>query len=437
MKNGLLALSLLSRSNEFFALTMRLLLIGLAIFCAGGCSQVESINFTLPTNCAAAYPPSIGKDLVVGESSDELLRKVGEPNQAEKQRRYIYYVYYVQPSLSRGFGSKDLFLCDSAPLEDWSAYLVTLDADMKVRSVLYYMFADPGSQRVRVPGADGLMLPATLYRPRGCGTSREPAIVLLHGWLVSRRDLEDPTTLVSFLLHDWFLYKGDTDVGLGFLAQLLAEHGYVVLLPVMRPWGGGGHNDCGLTQSADTKRMIEWLASQPGVDPDRIGVMGASFGGQVALLTGALTPRVKAIISYAGPTDWASLNAQVPWYWAGLNGLLPWYPKECQSDVKSRSPVTVASRIKAPVLLIQGDADTATPPEQAEKMEQALRKSGGSVQLDLLSGVDHQDGNEYLLSSWTATQQFLEANLGKPSCVQTLHAPSPPAQPSSRALDAQ
>ena len=414
-----------------------ILLVGSTIFCASGCSASESL--TLP-KCSASYAPSIGKDLVVGESSDELLRKVGEPNQAIKEKGYTLYVYY----LLRGFDSKHSLVCDGAPTEDWSAYIVILDADMKARSVVYYMFEGADSQRVRVPGVDGLMLPATLYRPRGCGTSGEPAIVLLHGWLPTLRGalhdpllavsfaLDNPLWAVSLLLHDLILGwrdKGDTEVGLEFEAELLAEHGYVVLVPLMRGWGGG-QNDCGLSQSADTKRMIEWLASQPGVDPDRIGVMGESFGGQVALLTGALTPRVKAIVSYAGPTDWASLNAQAPWYWTSSNALLPsWYPRECKSDPKSRSPVSVATRIKAPVLLIQGDADTIVPPEQAEEMEQALRKSDGSVQLHLVSGADHVDGDDLLFSSWTAMQRFLEANLGKPSCVQTLHATSASAQP--------
>jgi dienelactone hydrolase len=415
------------------SIVIGILLVGSTIFCAVGCSASESL--TLP-KCSASYAPSIGKDLIVGDSSHELLRKVGEPNQAVKGKGYTLYLYYVQPYLSRGFDSKDLSLCDSAPLEDWSAYFVTLDTDRKARSVVYYMFAGADSQRVRVPGADGLMLPATLYRPRGCGTSREPAIVLLHGWLPSWRGaLHDPLLAVSFvldnplqalslILHGGILGwrdKGDTDTGqdtgLEWTAQLLAEHGYVVLLPLMRGWSGG-QNDCGLSQSADTTRMIEWLASQPGVDPDRIGVMGESFGGQVALLTGALTPRVKAIVSYAGPTDLVSANAQSSWY--------DWLPKECRSDLESPSPVTVASRIKAPVLLIQGDADTTVLPEQAEEMEQALWKSGDSVQLHLVSGAGHDDS--IFMLPWSTTQQFLEANLGKPSCVQTLHAPSASAQ---------
>jgi dipeptidyl aminopeptidase/acylaminoacyl peptidase len=383
------------------------ILLACLTLCAAGCSRVQFINpkYTLPTECTAAYSPSIGKDLVVGESSEEVLRKVGKPNEAIKEKGYIYYVYFVQPYLLHGIGGKYLGVCGSGAYADSSIYFVTFDADKRIESIVYYLLAGAASQQVKVPGIDGLMLPATLYSPRGCNAGRKPAIVLLHGWLD----------------------KKATDPELEWYASLFAEEGYVVLVPLMRGWGGG-QNDCGLSQPADTVRMIEWLASQPGVDPDRIGIVGYSFGGQVALLTGALTPRVKEIISYAGPTDWASLNAQVPWpwHWASLDALVPWYPKECRSDLDSRSPVSVASRIKAPVLLIQGDADTTVPPEQAEEMENALRTSGDSVQLYLESGAGHHDSG---IPSWSATQRFLEANLGKPSCVQTLNAPSASAQP--------
>ncbi len=372
--------------------------------CAASCSQVEFINGkgALPTMCRASYPPSIGKDLVVGESSDELLRKVGKPNVAMKEDGDIYYIYFVQPYLLSGFRSKFLDECYAQPNEDSSMYYVTFDADKKVESVVFYMLAGADSRQVKVPGADGLLLPASLYQPRGCSTEREPGIVLLHGWLD----------------------EGATNKILEPVAHLFAEQGYIVLMPLMRGWGGG-HNDCGLSQSADIARAVEWLASQPGVDPDRIGLVGFSFGGQVALLTGALSRRVKAIVSYDGPTDLAMWNAHLQWS--------DRLAKECRSDFKSRSPVTVASQIKAPVLLVEGAADTTVPPEQAQEMEQAIWKSGGSVQLHLVSGAGHDP----FIPAWSATQRFLEANLGKPSCVQTLHAPSASAQPSPRPFEAQ
>jgi dienelactone hydrolase len=366
--------------------------------CAASCSQFEFINlkYTLPTECTAVYSPSIGKDLVVGESSEEVLRKVGKPNEAIKEKGYTYYVYFVQPYLLREIGGKYLGACSSGPYADSSMYYVTFDADKRIDSVAHYLPAGAASQQVKVPSIDGLILPATLYSPRGCSAERKPAIVLLHGWLG----------------------EGARDPQMGGSANLFAEHGYVVLVPLMRGWGGG-QNDCGLSQPADTVRMIEWLASQPSVDPDRIAIVGLSFGGQVALLTGALTHRVKAIVSYSGPTDLAKLKV-----WA----------RSCEPDLKKRSPVSVAGQIKAPVLLIQGDADTTVPPEQAEEMENALSTSGDRVQLYFESGVGH---NDTAIPSWSVTQQFLEANLGKPSCVQTVHAPSASAQPTPRASVAQ
>ena len=173
----------------------------------------------------------------------------------------------------------------------------------------------------------------------------------------------------SCLLHGW-LDEGAKDAGLEGYADLFAEQGYVVLVPLMRGWGGG-QNDCGLSQSADTARAIEWLASQPGVDPDRIGVVGFSFGGQVALLTGALSHRVKAIVSYSGPTDLTEAE--------GLGQELRTGPEKTFASHRGepdKSAGAVDSR----------DVDTTVPPEQAQEMEQAIWKSGDSVQLHLVSG---------------------------------------------------
>ncbi len=119
-----------------------------------------NLKYTLPTECTADYSPSIGKDLVVGESSEEVLRKVGKPNEAIKGKGYTYYVYFVQPYLLREIGGKYLGVCGSGAYADSSGYYITFDADKKIESIVYYLMAGADSQRVKVPGADGLMLPA-------------------------------------------------------------------------------------------------------------------------------------------------------------------------------------------------------------------------------------------------------------------------------------
>ena len=122
--------------------------------------------------CSAFYPPSIGKDLVIGESSDEVLSKVGKPNQAIEDNGHIYYVYFVQPYLLWESDLKLLSVCHSQAVEGSAMYYITLDPDGRIQSIVYYIVAGADSQRVSVPGTDGLMLPATLYRPRGCEIGR-------------------------------------------------------------------------------------------------------------------------------------------------------------------------------------------------------------------------------------------------------------------------
>jgi dienelactone hydrolase len=391
-----------SRWNGPFLLAVCILsLFGLTL-CATGCFRVQFIGSknTLPTMCSAFHPPSIGKDLFIGESSDEVLSKVGKPNKAIEENGYIYYVYFVQPYLLWEWDLKFLNVCHSQPVEDSTMYYITFDPDEKVQSILYYIVAGADSQRVKLPGADGLLFPATLYSPRGCGTARKAGLIFLHGWLSD----------------------GDTDTRLEGYADLIAEQGYIVLAPLMRGWGGG-QNDCGRSQSADIARAVDWLASQPEVDPDRIGLVGFSFGGQVALLTGARNHRLKAIVSYAGPTNFATFNAQLPWYES--------LPNACRSDLKSHSPITVASQIKAPVLLIHGDIDATVPIEQAEEMELAMWKSNGNVRKYVVTAGHYNS----FIPAWPATQQFLEATLGKRSCVQTVHPASPSAEPTPRTLE--
>ena len=370
---------------------LRVLLIGgLTTLCTTSCLPIEVIpsKEVLPTRCTASYQLSIGKNLIVGKSSDEVLRDVGEPNAVREENGHLYYSYFIEPYSAWGFDLKHLRVCHWKEGQDPPTYYVTFDSDMRVQSVLFWMPGGAASQKVSVPAAGGLKLPGTLYRSRVCSTGRKPGLVVLHGWLM------DGMT---------------PDTSLGWVPKYFAEQGYIVLVPSMRGWGGG-QNDCGLSQPADIARAVEWLGSQPDVNPNRIGLVGFSFGGQVALLAGALIPRVKAIVSYYGPTDLSRLKVSQGSDWNR-------WGRVSESDLTRRSPVSVAGRIKAPVFLINGDADTTVPLEQSEEMEQAMWKSGGNVQMHIVSGEGHAPSS-LIIDAWPATQQFLETNLGKPSCVQ-------------------
>jgi dipeptidyl aminopeptidase/acylaminoacyl peptidase len=87
-------------------------------------------------------------------------------------------------------------------------------------------------------------------------------------------------------------------------ARRLSEQGYVALALSMRGWPpSSGWDDCGTAQPDDVAKAADWLATLPGVDGDSIGVLGFSLGGQVALLSGARSGRIKAIVAYFPITD--------------------------------------------------------------------------------------------------------------------------------------
>ena len=141
--------------------------------------------------------------------------------------------------------------------------------------------SDPGRYEVSLPGS-GVTLGGILFRP--ASTSKLlPAIIVLHGWA-------PPGVPGAARVES--------------TARRLSEQGYVALALSMRGWPpSSGWDDCGTRQPDDVAKAADWLATLPGVNADSIGVMGFSLGGQVALLSGARSDRIKAIVAYFPITD--------------------------------------------------------------------------------------------------------------------------------------
>src|SRR5262249_53561096 len=247
-----------------------------------------------------------------------------------------------------------------------------------------------GSNRtdVQLPGA-GVTLGGVLVRPTAPPGPR-PAIIVLHGF-------QPAGTNGASLVER--------------LAAEFASLGYVGLALSMRGWPpSGGVDDCGLRQPDDIAAALGWLAAQPGVDPDRLAVFGYSQGGQVALLTGTRTPRVRAIVAYYPVTDierWKTTTT--------FPNIPPYIMSVCEpGGADLRSPVAQASRITAPVLLVHGDADTRVPTEQSLLMRDALQQAGGRVQLVLVPGAVHGFTVDQDPASRAALLSFLTSTIGSP-----------------------
>jgi dipeptidyl aminopeptidase/acylaminoacyl peptidase len=166
--------------------------------------------------------------------------------------------------------------------------------------------------------------------------------------------------------------------------QWLATAGYAVFLP--NPRGGSGHGQAFAATVAGAVGGDEWTDILTGIDllveqgvaaPERLGISGWSHGGFMAAWAIGQTNRFKAAMMGAGISDWGMQAGTGDWgaIDAALGGSTGWDgPGPHVHD--RHSPISYASRISTPVLILHGEEDTNVPLGQAIHFHRALRHFG-------------------------------------------------------------
>lgn len=242
--------------------------------------------------------------------------------------------------------------------------LLALQPNLDVRKDVVY----------RTVGATKLAM--DVYAPKG-GPARKPAVVVIHGgaWSAGARQ--------------------DMDA----LCRQMAENGLVAatityrLAPTHR-WPAM------LDDAQSAVRYLRGNARKYGIDPKRIGASGGSAGGHLALLLGLRdtreaggfypkqSSRVKAVFNIFGPVDLSSgfdanvaelVSQQVlgkPYASAG-------------KEIRDFSPITYIGPKAPPIFTLHGLADRLVPPDQARKLDEAMRKAKRPHTLRLVEGMAH------------------------------------------------
>jgi len=179
--------------------------------------------------------------------------------------------------------------------------------------------------------------------------------------------------------------------------QWLAAAGYAVFLP--NPRGGVGHGrdfaaavvgSVGGAEWTDITSGIDLLIAEGVADPGRLGIGGASHGGFMAAWAIGQTDRFKAAIMVAGISDWGMLVAtgEGATLEAALSGSCGWegagpHPHD------QVSPISFASKIRTPVLIVNGEDDTNVPVSQAIYFHRALSWYGAEHELVIYPREGH------------------------------------------------
>jgi dipeptidyl aminopeptidase/acylaminoacyl peptidase len=222
-------------------------------------------------------------------------------------------------------------------------------------------------ERLSYRASDGLQLDGLLILP--AGRTRDdgpfPLVTLVHGGPYFRSADEFALTVV--------------DCG-----QWLATAGYAVFLPNARGGSGHGHEFAAVVAGAvggdewtDIIAGIDLLVAEGVADPDRLGISGWSHGGFMAAWAIGQTDRFKAALMGAGISDWGMQagTGDDGILDAALGGSTGWNgPGPHLHD--RNSPISYASRIRTPVLILHGEQDTNVPLGQAVHFHRALRHFG-------------------------------------------------------------
>lgn len=241
-------------------------------------------------------------------------------------------------------------------------------------------------KKVQYKARDGLDIEAVMVTPKGLAPNKLPLIVMPHGGPWGHDGLE----------YDYW-------------AQFLASRGYLVLQPNFRGSTGygseflnKGKGQLGFAMQDDISDGVNWAVKQGLVDPKRVCIVGASYGGYAAMWGIAKDPdQYRCAISISGV---AALRREVNDFGETLHGNL--YKKQWQEmtpDFNAVSPINSIARIKVPLMLIHGKRDVTVDHVQSEKMFNAMQKAGKKVEFVSLPLADHyftrQEDRVVLLSS--------------------------------------
>lgn len=206
--------------------------------------------------------------------------------------------------------------------------------------------------------------------------------------------------------------------------QFFASKGYAVLQVNYRGSTGFGNNyetagyrEWGQKMQTDVYEAIDWLKLNDLTDMSKVCMVGASYGGYVALLAAVERPNdYKCIVSIAGLGD-IEMLAESEYQYATMRSFIQNTIGNPQNEtdlanMRKISPIHSVEKIKAPVLLIHGAKDTRVSIKQSREFNEEAEDADVDIEfVQYKYGTHFLDENENRLSAFKKIGEFLEEHL--------------------------
>ena len=258
-------------------------------------------------------------------------------------------------------------------------------------------------------GPPGVPLPdsVVVHRDIHYAGSRDPAQTL--DVLTPKHPKNDQPLPVIVNIHGGAFAMGDKGMGLEDILPLVAGGDFAGVSINYRLSGEATWP----AQIYDCKAAIRWVranAKQYHMDPERIGVIGASAGGHLVAMLGLtkgnktlegdvgpykdVSSRVSCVVDEFGPTDLLTLNADGSRLDHDAldspeSRLLGGALQSNKDKAKAASPLTYVSRNAVPFLILHGSVDPLIPHAQSERLYQALKDAGVEAYFVPVTGAGH------------------------------------------------
>ena len=238
---------------------------------------------------------------------------------------------------------------------------------------------------------DGRMISGFVYKPPTKFTGKRPVIINIHG---------GP--------------EGQARPGpLGRNAHFINDLGIAIIYPNVR--GSSGFGKTFLTLDNGFKRedsvkdigaLLDWIATQPDLDKDRIMITGGSYGGYMTLAVATMyNDKIRASLDVVGPSNFVTFLKNTETYRRDLRRVE--YGDERDPKMyeflTNTAPLTNAHKITKPLFVVQGKNDPRVPYTESEQMIAAVKKNGTPVWFLMAEDEGHgfakKNNNDYLYYS--------------------------------------